>query len=156
MYLAITKEYRSYKIVILLLIESMLINARNRSNKTALILISNRKEPIITNYLLLFNTNIQATNTASYNTLCLIIIRLDIYYYHSYINLILLVEILLAYNVNINRIRQAVLSIILVIKHKSLNTEPSKNLAYTIIKALLDASTNIKKPNTTGFTPLYR
>ena len=44
--------------VILLLIEDVSVDARDHSNKTALILVSNYREPIIANYLLLFSTNV--------------------------------------------------------------------------------------------------
>ena len=71
-------------------------------------------------------------------------------------NAVLLINILIAYSANINKERQVVLLIILVIGRRSLNIEPSKNLAYAIIKALLDASINIKKLDIVGFTLLYR
>ena len=58
LYFTITKKYRNYKVVKLLLIRGILVNIKDYLNKTALILVSTYREPIIINYLLLFSVNI--------------------------------------------------------------------------------------------------
>ena len=156
LHLAITKKYRNREVVRLLLTRGASVDARDRSNKTTLILTSIRREPIIADYLLSFGANIQATNTAGYDALCLAAVELDIRREHSTANAALLVDILSAHSADINGERQAVPPIILAFRHQSLNTEPSRDLAYTIIKALLDAGADVERPDIVGFTPLHR
>ena len=58
LHLAVTKKYRNREVVKLLLIAGALVDAKDRFNKTVLILVSIRRELIIANYLFLFNTDV--------------------------------------------------------------------------------------------------
>ena len=156
LHLAVTKEYGNREVVRLLLTRGASVDARDRSNKTALMLASVRREPIIADYLLSFGADVQATDTAGHDALCLAAVGLDIRREHSTANAALLVDILSAHGADINGERQAVPPIILAFGHRSLNAEPSGDLAYTIIKALLDAGADVERPDTAGFTPLHR
>ena len=156
LHLAVTKEYGNREVVKLLLTAGASVDARDRSNKTALMLASIRREPIIADYLLSFGADVQATDTAGHDALCLAAIGPDIRRYHSHANAAVLVDILSAHGADINGERQAVPPIILAIGRRSLNAEPSGDLAYAIIRALLDAGADVERSDTAGYTPLHR